>query len=73
MTGPSHYREAEKHALAAFTVTFPEDETERGDDARARLSKWHQRQAQVHATLALAAATALPHAVPEAAWAEVVR
>jgi hypothetical protein len=50
MTGTEHYREAEWHLLRSAR-----SETDRPDE----LSAWHQRQAQVHATLALAAATAL--------------
>ena len=49
MTGPEHYREAEKH-LASAAQNFL-----RGDDAASALAA-----AQVYATLALAAATALP-------------
>jgi hypothetical protein len=51
-TGPDHYREAEK--LAALAAT-------------ARRPKWatgYMQLAQVHATLALAAATALNQAEP---------
>lgn len=52
MTGPEHFREAERLVQLV-------------DDGKAG-SGWHetiaQAQAQVHATLALAAATALPHA-----------
>jgi hypothetical protein len=54
MTGPEHYAKAEEHLTLAATI-----ETDGHDDS---MSAWHQRQAQVHATLALAAATALPHA-----------
>jgi hypothetical protein len=52
MTGPEHWREAEKHLTAAAGI-----ETDGADDSA---SAWHQRQAQVHATLAVAAATANP-------------
>ena len=48
MRGPEHYREAER--LLRFAAA--------SDDLGA-IDKWRQRQAQVHATLALAAATAL--------------
>lgn len=48
MTGPEHYREAEKH-LAVAAKNFLA-----GDDTSSALAA-----AQVHATLALAAATAL--------------
>jgi hypothetical protein len=50
MTGPEHYREAKKHLADAAGI-----ETDGHDDST---SAWHQRQAQVHATLAAAAATA---------------
>jgi hypothetical protein len=46
MTGPAHYLKAEEHlAFAASSGTSD--------------SLWHQRQAKVHATLALAAAQAM--------------
>lgn len=48
MPGPEHYRQAEKH-LQHASETSIEDGT----------AGWHQGQAQVHATLALAAATAM--------------
>lgn len=59
MTGPEHYREAEAH-LASAAQSFV-----RGDDPTSALAA-----AQAHATLALAAATALQ--VPEEwrAWKE---
>ena len=47
MTGPEHYRQAE--IQLEFAATASETES----------AQWHQGQAQVHATLALAAATAL--------------
>ena len=49
MTGPGHYRAAEQHLREAFACTEEQNE----------LSAWNQRQAQVHATLANAAAVAL--------------
>lgn len=52
MTGPEHYREAEAH-LATAAQNFLA-----GDDASSALAA-----AQVHATLALAAATAVNTAV----------
>ena len=52
MTGPENYREAENCLDIARRVT----DRGRGEDA----TFW-QREAQVHATLALAAATALGH------------
>jgi hypothetical protein len=51
MTGPENYRQAGFHLKAGAAI-----ETDGHDDSA---SAWHQRQAQVHATLALAAATAL--------------
>jgi hypothetical protein len=60
MTGTEHYREAEWHLLRSAKL-----DTDRPDE----LSAWHQRQAQVHATLALAAATALGSGSGK--WAEV--
>jgi hypothetical protein len=49
MTGPEHYAAAEDYLAAAIAI-----ETDGDDDST---SAWNQRQAQVHATLALAAAT----------------
>lgn len=60
MTGTEHYREAEWHLLRAA-----KPDTDRSGE----LSAWHQRQAQVHATLALAAATALGSASGK--WTDV--
>jgi len=62
MTGPEHYREAEE-ALRASTwqrqrwgeLADGSDESAAALDAAA----WEMRRAQVHATLALAAATAM--------------
>ena len=51
MTGPDHYREAEK----ILEQTSLED----------HYRNYHLQAAQVHATLALAAATALSHYSPE--------
>jgi hypothetical protein len=51
MTGPQHFAKAEEHLALAAQI-----ETDGHDDS---MSAWHQRQAQVHATLALAAATAI--------------
>jgi hypothetical protein len=51
MTGPQHYAKAEEHLAAAAAI-----ETDGHDDS---MSGWHQRQALVHATLALADMTAL--------------
>jgi cytochrome c1 len=47
MTGPEHYAKAEQHLDHAASI-----ETDGHDDS---MSAWHQRQAQGHATLALAA------------------
>jgi hypothetical protein len=47
MTGPEHFTKAEIHLAAAAAI-----ETDGHDDST---SAWHQRQAQAHATLALAA------------------
>ena len=46
MTGAEHYAEAERHMGFAAAI-----ETDGDQDST---SAWHQRQAQVHATLALA-------------------
>jgi len=48
MTGPEHYREAERCLQEAFACQHPEQDY---------LSDWNQQRAQVHATLALVAAT----------------
>lgn len=48
MNGPEHYREAESSLVAA-----------KGSDGGSNLERYHLAAAQVHATLALAAATAL--------------
>ena len=45
MTGPEHYRKAEVELEYAATASETES------------AQWHQGQAQVHATLALVAAT----------------
>jgi hypothetical protein len=58
MTGPEHYREAE-HLLGARRSG------ESAEDAASRLT-----EAQVHATLALAAATALSSEDDRLAWQE---
>lgn len=62
MTGPEHYRAAEQHLKEAFACTEEQNE----------LSNWNQRQAQVHATLALAAATANPFD-QQHGWDQVTR
>lgn len=48
-SGPEHYLKAEDHLASADVL----------DEGDLEASAWHQRQAQVHATLALAAATAM--------------
>jgi len=51
MSGPAHYRESEKQAEIA---------AEAADDGRPADARLRLELAQVHATLALAAATAYP-------------
>lgn len=53
MNGPEHYREAERLAGMAHRFTY-------GDGANPATGHALAEEAQVHATLALAAATALP-------------
>ena len=65
MTGPEHYREAERYlgsaARAGALVR---------DQGKARKASW--QRAQVHAILALTAATALASDAPDLrAWREV--
>jgi len=66
MTGPEHYRKAEKYLKDA-------KESELGSDTE----RWQLATAQVHATLALAAATAIRPSdyvtdrAEWSAWAEV--
>ena len=48
MNGPAHYAKAQQHLAAAAAI-----ETDGHEDSR---SAWHQRQAQAHATLAMAEA-----------------
>lgn len=54
MTGPEHYREAERLLVRADHFIY-------GDGADPVAGAATAAQAQVHATLALAAATAEPH------------
>ena len=65
MTGPEHYREAERLIRLADRIAEVD-----GDDSRTLAG------AQVHATLALAAATAFPvdalHAPFRADWVKAV-
>ncbi|MFJ1697628.1 hypothetical protein ACIOHC_21350 [Streptomyces sp. NPDC088252] len=56
MTGPEHYREAERLAARAHHFTY-------GDGADPAVGLALATEAQVHATLALAAAQAAPAAV----------
>ena len=67
MTGPEHYREAERHLSAASFLDRPG-----GTPVNVKASAHHVAAAQAHATLALAAATALPAGEPgsesRAAW-----
>lgn len=53
MTGPEHYREAERLLAESRTILRPNDEGHCEADRSIA-------EAQVHATLALAAATAIP-------------
>ena len=64
MTGPEHYREAQAHLVVAEQI-----ETDGHDDS---MSAWHQRQAQAHATLAMAASL-LATCEDAPGWAEVIR
>ena len=61
MTGPEHYRKAE--IQLEFAATASETET----------AQWHQHQAQVHATLALVAATLTGSSSPRLStqWADI--
>jgi hypothetical protein len=52
-TGPEHYKEAEEFLKLAKSEKYGSDQ-----------ESYHLRAAQVHATLALAAATALTHDSP---------
>jgi hypothetical protein len=68
VNGPDHYIKAEEHLAAAALI-----ETDGHDDS---MSAWHQRQAQAHATLAAAAATAeafTPFDRRDPIWHEVLR
>ena len=60
MTGPQHWAKAEEHLALAATI-----ETDGHDDSQ---SAWHQRQAQAHATLAQAAATAMAAVAEMPVW-----
>jgi hypothetical protein len=65
LNGPEHFLEAQAHLAAAAAI-----ETDGHDDST---SAWHQRQAQVHAILALAAATAVGPEYDDTPWLEVLR
>lgn len=74
MTGPQHYLEAER-LLAHLGDSLPIDEATATTDLHAKLAA-----AQVHATLALAAATAEPTTIdpsqrkwPGSAWWQAVQ
>lgn len=54
MNGPGHYREAERSLSAASFIDRPG-----GKPVDSEASAYHMAAAQAHATLALAAATAL--------------
>ena len=58
MNGPAHYREAQQFASASVYSYQKWGET--GDADALKAAKWQQGQGQLHATLALAAATADP-------------
>jgi hypothetical protein len=72
MTGPEHYREAERLIAFAREISNPHDAGIYSlDPSFARLSHV-LADAQVHAALALAAATALGRTrADEIAWADV--
>lgn len=63
MTGPEHYRESERLLSdASFTSTSGTPVTREGRPVEPRIHAALINRAQVHATLALAAATAIPTA-----------
>lgn len=70
MTGPQHYQEAEQAAEAS--VYAYQKWGESGDAGDLKAARWEQAQARIHATLALAAATADPFDATDA-WAQVLR
>ena len=68
MTGPEHFAKAEEHLAIAASI-----ETDGYEDSK---SAWHQRQAQVHMTAALVAATAelnIAAGRGRQAWEQVTR
>ncbi len=68
MNGPVHYQAAEQLLAAANRRLVDESDWLNTPERRAEL----RADAQVHATLALAAATADPYS-KETGWAEVTR
>jgi hypothetical protein len=70
MTGPEHFRDAQQYAEAS--VYAYQKWGERADAAEFDAAMWQQGMAQVHATLALAAAMADPYG-HETGWAEAAR
>ena len=72
MTGPEHYREAEDKLRKAYHIAQPG--SGHSDEDAIRLVTIGLARAQVHATLALAAATALcqdgGHEAAVAQWME---
>ncbi len=54
MTGPEHYKAAER------LVAHSQSHTDQGNGADDKIAELAAAQAQVHATLALAAAAAIP-------------
>lgn len=61
MTGPEHYRTAEELIAGAMKHRFGNDGDWQKDPERHHIADALIAEAQVHATLALAAATALCH------------
>ena len=68
MTGPEHYREAEKLLISMIGPDPVGPKTIDFHQASVMIARAH-----VHATLALAAATALPHLHDTTAWQEVAQ
>lgn len=71
MTGPEHYRDAEQFASASVYAYQKWGESGKADELKS--ARWQQAQGQLHATLAVAAATADAARLAEShqAWAEV--
>ena len=70
MTGPEHYKEAEAKLAAARRIASPA--SGHTDEDAVTLIQIALQRAQVHATLALAAANADPYG-HETAWSEATR